>query len=145
MLRSAQLGKKKTASSIELQRATRRALATVFEFQRVSDGVTFVGTQSEFSKKHGVSQPLASCLTRAKIISAKGWVLRGTDTRSVCNRSPVVRQFEHFSGEVFVGTQYEFRTKYSLDAGVITNLVKGANRVQSFKGWKHAGEVRDDS
>lgn len=133
-------GKKCSEESIKKSCYARRKTAKEFEFQSIKTGQEFKGTQSEFVKFTGIGQSLAACLTREKIKSAKGWILKGNDPNSISNRDPAVRIFTHKEGEIFIGTLYEFRTKYNLDAGVISNLIHGKNRVQSFKGWKYSGK-----
>lgn len=140
-LTKALTGRGKSAESIEKQRATRRLLAKEFVFRNSETAEVFKGTQVEFSLTSGVSQSLASCLTRGKIVSAKCWVIDGANLRQIKGRDPVIRRFAHSEGAEFVGTTYEFRTKHNFDSGVISNLINGKNRVQSFKGWRYSGEA----
>lgn len=58
-------------------------------------------------------------------------------------RGKTIYTFQHDSGEVFIGTQYEFRAKYNLDQGTVSNLVKGwrmrrgkKNKVNQVKKWR---------
>jgi hypothetical protein len=138
---AAGVGRKPTIESVEKQRKTTRASAVEFSFVCISTGDVFKGTQQEFSDLTGISQSLASYLTRGKIRTAKGWMLLGTDSKTILGRDPAVRVFANASGETFAGTTYEFRTKYSLDSGGISNLINGKNGVQSFKGWRYSGTL----
>lgn len=110
-----------------------------YDFVHADTGETFSGSQSAFSRHTGIDQSLASALTRGRIITAKGWSLKGVDVRGARNRDATVRVFVHKSGQSFTGTMYEFRTAFNLDSGVISNLVKGKNGVKTFKGWKYVG------
>lgn len=132
-------GRKKSAESLVKQSATHRRSAKEFVFRQSETGEVFRGTQREFSERTGVSQSLASCLTRGKILSAKLWTLDGAPTERMFGRDPIVRRFLHTDGRVFMGTTYDFRTTYNLDSGVISNLINGKNRVKSFKGWTCEG------
>jgi hypothetical protein len=136
-----QMGKKMSAEAIAKQTASRRLTTATFSFFEVDSGVMFHGSQAEFCRFSGVDQSLASCLTRGRILWAKGWVLYGTDPASIKNRDPVRRRFVNRDGAQFVGTTYEFRTKFNLDSGVISNLIHGKNGVKSFKGWRCEGEA----
>ena len=134
-------GRQVSKAAVEKMQTTRRASAKEFSF--VSErGDRFTGTQKEFALRAGISQSLASNLTRAKITSAKGWVLCSTNMASIKGRDPTVRVFRNKDGAEFVGTQYEFRTVFSLDTGVVTNLIKGKNGVKTFKGWAYCGEKK---
>lgn len=135
MMRLKMTGRVHRPESIEKQRASRNAAAQKFEFSKVESGETYVGTCFDFRHHSGVSQPMASYLCNGKIKSASGWVLRGTDPRSILGRNTSVLTFGNVDGSVFTGTRREFITKFKLDAGVISNLINGKNRVKSFKGW----------
>jgi hypothetical protein len=124
------------------QAATKRAAAKEFVFRHSETGQVFRGTQREFCAVSGVTQSLASCLTRGKIVSARLWVLEGTPVERMFGRDATVRRFVRADGLDFVGPTYAFRTKYGLDPGVISNLIHGKNRVKSFKGWRYEGEAK---
>ena len=136
MMRARMLGRVPSKESIEKQKATSNSKAPRFCFVRISDSFEFNGTSSEFQKLSGVSQAMTSHLCRRSVKSAKGWVLKGTDLRTLGNRDSQIRCFVNSDGREFVGTGYEFRTTFNLDSGVISNLIHGKNRVQSFKGWR---------
>lgn len=130
-------GRKKSAESIAKRQQTRASSAEPLTFRKAETGDSFTGRVSEFCALTGISQSLASCLTRGRILSAKGWHMDGSCARSLRGKDGTERRFEHSDGRVFRGTAYEFRTQYALDSGVISNLIHGKNRVKSFKGWRY--------
>ena len=138
ILAAAATGRQKSPASIQKQKETVQRNARRFLFV-LNGGERFHGTASEFKLHTGLSQSMVSYLTRGKILTAKGWSLDGTNLKATRGRDATERKFEHKDGDVFVGTVYEFRTRFSFDCGVISNLVNGKNRVKSFKGWKYIG------
>lgn len=132
-------GKKLSTQSVMRRTEARKAKLPRFSF--VLGDCVFFGTAQEFCDHTGISQPLASCLTRQKIKSAKNWTLAGTDPKRIRNRDHTLRIFAHKDGSEFEGTSYDFRTRFGLDSGVICNLIKGTNGVKSFKGWRYKGET----
>ena len=140
-VRKASTGRIASPETIAKRCASRTAASPTFTFTRSIDGLEFFGTANAFSKKFSIGQSLISCLTRGKILCAKGWVLDTKVIPSTYGRSSVVRIFKNKDGSVFRGTQYDFRTRFSLDTGVLTNLIKGKNGVKSFKGWVYVGDA----
>lgn len=130
------LGRKTPRESIEKARATRLQHAPSYSYIHL-DGRQFCGTQSDFRLFSGLSQPMVSCLTRRKIISAKGWLLKGSDERARNGRDPKVRRFFHKSGDAFDGTVHEFRmANPQVDRGSLSKLVNG--KLGSVNGWRLA-------
>lgn len=130
------LGRKSSPQAISRSIASRAAKAKVFDFVG-PDGVGFSGTSKAFRLHSGLSQSMVSYLTRGKIITAKGWSLKGKDRRAAFGRDPEVRRFLHKDGNEFVGTTYELRVAYPhLDCGSVSKLVNG--KLGSVNGWKIA-------
>jgi len=128
------MGRRPSPGAIEKAIATRNAKAKVFQFAG-ADGSTFVGTAGAFVRHSGLSQSLVSYLTRGRIVSAKGWMIEGTDRRAAFGRDPTVRQFANKDGDTFVGTVFELRSAYPhLDCGSISKMVNG--KLGSVNGWK---------
>lgn len=120
--------------------ATKQAKAPRFEFVEISSGRAFGGTALEFRRMSGVSQAYTSLLVSGKVEVAKGWVLRGNETKPRGNRDRTVRVFKHPDGRVFEGTAYEFNALYIKDSGMLSNCINGKNGVKSARGWLYAGE-----
>lgn len=135
MMRLKMLGRVHSAASIDKQVATKNSNAKKFEFLHVDSGKTYSGTCLDFRRHSGVSQPMSSYLSNGKIKSASGWILAGTDPRSIFGRDAKVITFNNTNGSVFTGSRREFLNKFKLDDGVISNLINGKNGVKSFKGW----------
>lgn len=136
-IRAASLGRRQTQESIEKARKTRQSNSPIFEFVHVETGEWFTGTQLEFRNHSGVSQPLVSYLCREKINHAKGWMLAGSNRTAVINgRDGRKFTFKHKDGDVFTGTQYEFRTKFDLDSGAVSHLTSGSGKLKTHKGWQ---------
>ena len=133
-LSAAASGRVQKPEWVERAKRTRQARAARFEFVHEC-GERFVGTAAEFRLHSGVSQPMISHLTRRKISWAGGWVLSGSDHRSVRGRNPLVLTLRRNDGMEFTGTMYEFRNTFSgIDAGSLSKLVAG--RLGSVKGWR---------
>ena len=47
--------------------------------------------------------------------------------------------FIHKSGETYIGTQYDFRTRYDLNPGNVGQMILGNSIYKSVKGWSIAG------
>lgn len=129
-------GKKASPEAIKNYMASRQANAKRASFYHHESGASFEGTAKEFAEFSGVSDDMARLLISGRVSHASKWtigshVFRGRDTQ--------VRKFFHKDGDEFVGTSYEFRKRYDLDSGVVSNMVRGKNKVQSFKGWRYAG------
>lgn len=136
MMRNLMRGRKSSKETIAKQKATVNSRAQRFDFVRLSDGFEINATSTEFQASSGVSQSMTSHLCRKSVKCAKGWILKGTDIRTLGNRDSVIRCFVNSDGRKFDGTVYEFRTTFNLDSGVISNLIHGKNGVKSFKGWR---------
>lgn len=132
------IGRVNSKASIDKQKKTVKDASQSISLIRLEDGATFDGKAIDFYQMYDVSQSMTSYLMAGKITQAKGWMLNGGDRKKVFGRDPVVRSFKNDSGQEFKGTTYDFRTKFSLDAGVISNLINGKNGVKSFKGWRVA-------
>lgn len=57
--------------------------------------------------------------------------------RSEAQRDKVIYDFRHDDHGLIASTQYNLRTKYGLDRGHLSALIRG--KVQSHKGWRMAG------
>ena len=55
------------------------------------------------------------------------------------NFDPAFYEFEHDSGEKFVGTRFEFDQNYKLTSGSVSRLLNG--KYQSTQGWRLANSV----
>lgn len=138
-IRAANVGKIATQESIDKAKRTKQSKAKRFTFVHIESNELFSGTALDFQNHSGVSQSFTSALTRGRVPVAKGWVLEGSRYIATKGRDVTVRKFLHKEGGVFIGTVYEFRTRFFLDAGVVSNLVHGKNGVKSFKGWRYSG------
>lgn len=133
--RSAKLkGRKIKPESIAKQRASALAKSPIHDFVN-EDGRKYRGNAVGFMKFSGLSQSMVSCLTRGRIIWAKGWMLYGSDRKAIRGRDPTVRGFRHKDGRTFIGTAYEFRSANPhIDAGSVSKVLHG--KLGSIHGWK---------
>lgn len=133
-------GLKRAEESIQKVIAAKRLKSKQAVFVK-SDGSRILGTVHDLCDADGqVSKAMALLLVRGKVKSASGWMLEGTDPKSINGRDVKVRTFLNKDGREFIGTAYDFKTEFHLDSGVVSNLIHGKNRVQSFKGWKLSSE-----
>lgn len=127
-------GRKMRPEVLERMREARLSQGPVIEFVHL-DGRTFTGTPAQFRQASGLSQSLVSYLKCGKIRAARGWVINGTDPRSVYGRDPQVREWRHKDGITFLGTVHEFRqANPALDCGSVSKQISGKLKVVG--GWR---------
>ena len=68
---------------------------------------------------------------REKITDYGNNALKGKSHPSYCSK---VHKYKHASGDEFIGTQYELRTKYDLVPGKVSEITSGKRG--SHKGWQ---------
>jgi hypothetical protein len=67
--------------------------------------------------------------------SVKGWRLYGTPVPVLGDKpNKEIYHFAHVNGDKFIGTYYEFRTKFNLNPGSVTPIIKDMSK--SLKGWR---------
>ena len=67
--------------------------------------------------------------------SVKGWRLYGTPVPVLGDKpNEEIYHFAHKNGDSFVGTYYEFRTKFNLNPGHVSTMIR--NTTKSVKGWR---------
>lgn len=120
--------------------ASRQENAARFEFVNVESKEYFSGTAKQFQDFTGVSQSHTSQLVRGVCGAAKGWVLKGNESKRRGNRDQTVRVFEHKDGRRFVGTSYDFNLAHINDSGMLSNCINGKNGVKTARGWRYVGE-----
>lgn len=87
----------------------------------------FVGEKNPFyGKKHTE--------TTRKLLSD-----RQKGEMSAVYDTTVYQFINHNTGDIFSGTQYQFRTKFNLDSGNVNRLIK--SNIQSYKGWTLEGNI----
>lgn len=140
--RAAQANKAPDVATKAKMLATQQRKAARFQFVNLASGEQFAGTTLEFQISHGVSQASASKLSTERAKTAQGWALLKNKDVPVGKRDMTVRIFRHGSGDIFVGTSYDFRNTYGFDPGLVSGLVSGKYGRKSLKGWSYGGEEK---
>lgn len=133
-------GRKQSPEAISNFIAAKEANAPIFEFVHVETGKIFTGTAKQFQAMSGAAQSHTSQLVRGICGAAKGWVMKGNETKPRGNRDHTIRIFEHKDGRRFVGTSYDFNVAHIKDSGMLSNCIQGKNGVKTARGWSYIGE-----
>jgi hypothetical protein len=129
-------GRISSPESVQKARDTKSMQAEKFNFVG-PDGQQFTGSAVQFRTFSGMSQSLASYLTRGKIKSAKGWRLESTPPNSIRGRDCREWLFERLDGTSFVGTGWDLRTQFNIDCGSTSKLLSG--KLKMVGGWQLKG------
>lgn len=105
-----------------------------------NNGTVFLGTAHSFYTEFGLNQASVSTLISGRIKSHLGWRLSHTSRddlvrrpEDIWNYDSQIRTFYHVNGEVFTGTQNQFRRRFGLTQSHVSLLVRG--RLNVCRGW----------
>lgn len=133
-------GRKHTSATKAKIVESQQRTATRYAFYESATGQVFEGTTLEFQRHSGVSQASSSKLALEQARTASGWVLLKNKGMPRGKRGLTQRIFKHHDGRVFEGTAYDFRHRFGLDSGPVSNVISGATSRNTVKGWRYAGE-----
>ena len=106
------------------------------EIKRImqDDGVPITTRRGVSSLTRGISRQVAGWFlneVREKITDYDRNALKGNSHPSYCSK---VNKYKHASGDEFTGTQYDFRTRYELAQGKVSQITNGKRNIH--KGWQ---------
>lgn len=128
-------GRKMPEAAVIKSSETRRRRAGKFKLVHIETGEIICDYPRLLRDRCGLSQSLLSFLLCGKIRQAKGWLVYGTDPKSVYGRNPKIFKFQNSDGRTFEGTIHDLGLyDPSIESCGISRLLNG--KLKTHRGWK---------